>query len=196
MEKQFDSLSSYISLAKKTISKFAPKFYNGLAADMLSNEDAISDIATALMQADWKFDSERVGPTGLKKTKYSYRNQCVIWAIKTYVTQRYKKKPKSSLDFEIGDNDTLSQTIADESSLDPLDILIQKESEENLKTNIAEILDSSVLNKKQRAQIKLYYYDNHTLSEIGAKYGVSREAIRQNIKRGIQNIQKLENAIS
>lgn len=195
MEKKFDSLSSYISLAKKTISKFAPKFYNGLAADMLSNEDAISDIATALMQADWKFDSERVGPTGLKKTKYSYRNQCVIWAIKTYVTQRYKKKPKSSLDFEIGDNDTLSQTIADESSLDPLDILIQKESEENLKTNIAEILDSSVLNKKQRAQIKLYYYDNYTLSEIGAKYGVSREAIRQNIKRGIQNIQKLENAI-
>lgn len=196
MEKQFDSLSSYISLAKKTISKFAPKFYNGLAADMLSNEDAISDIATALMQADWKFDSERVGPTGLKKTKYSYRNQCVIWAIKTYVTQRYKKKPKSSLDFEIGDNDTLAQTIADESSLDPLDILIQKESEENLRNNIEEILNSSVLNKKQRAQIKMYYYDNYTLSEIGAKFGVSREAIRQNIKRGIQNIKKLENAIS
>lgn len=196
MEKQFDSLSSYISLAKKTISKFAPKFYNGLAADMLSNEDAISEIATSLMQADWKFDAERVGPTGLKKTKYSYRNQCVIWAIKTYVTQKYKKKPNSSLDFEIGDNDTLAQTIADESSLDPLDILIQKESEENLRNNIEEILNSSVLNKKQRAQIKMYYYDNYTLSEIGAKFGVSREAIRQNIKRGIQNIKKLENAIS
>jgi len=196
MEKQFDSLSSYISLAKKTISKFAPKFYNGLAADMLSNEDAISEIATALMQADWKFDSERVGPTGLKKTKYSYRNQCVIWAIKTYVTQKYKKKPKSSLDFEIGDKDTLSQTIADEKLPNPLDILIKKESEENLKNNISEILDSAVLNNKQRAQIRMYYYDNYTLSEIGEKYGVSREAVRQNIKRGIQNIQKLENAIS
>ena len=43
MDKQFDSLDTYIQLAKKTISKFAPKFYNGLAAEMLSNEDAISD---------------------------------------------------------------------------------------------------------------------------------------------------------
>ena len=81
MDKQFDSLDTYIQLAKKTISKFAPKFYNGLAAEMLSNEDAISDIATAIMSADWKFDSNRVGPTGLKKTQYSYRNQCVIWAM-------------------------------------------------------------------------------------------------------------------
>ena len=52
MEKQFESLSFYINLAKKTISKFAPKFYNGLSIEMLQNEDAVSDIATALMYAD------------------------------------------------------------------------------------------------------------------------------------------------
>ena len=52
MEKQFDSLDSYISLAKKTISKFAPKFYNGLSVEMLKSEEAISDVATALMDAE------------------------------------------------------------------------------------------------------------------------------------------------
>ena len=49
MEKQFETMSTYISLAKKTINKFAPKFYNGLNKEMLSSEEAISDVATALM---------------------------------------------------------------------------------------------------------------------------------------------------
>jgi hypothetical protein len=94
MEIQFDSLATYISLAKKTINKFAPKFYNGLNKDMLSNEEAVSDVATAIMYADWRFDPNRPGKNGDKKTLYSYRNQCAIWAIKTYITQKYKDNNK------------------------------------------------------------------------------------------------------
>ena len=45
MQQQFDSLGTYIGLAKKTISKFAPKFYPGLRMELLNNDDAISDIA-------------------------------------------------------------------------------------------------------------------------------------------------------
>ena len=89
--RKFDSLSSYISLAKKTISKFGPKFYNGLSTEMLNNEEAISDVATSIMYADWRFDENREGKSGQKKTLYSYRNQCAIWAIQTYVTQNTKK---------------------------------------------------------------------------------------------------------
>ena len=37
MQKQYDSLDTYINLAKKTISKFGPKFYNGLSTEMLKN---------------------------------------------------------------------------------------------------------------------------------------------------------------
>ena len=192
MDKKFDSLDTYIQLAKKTISKFAPKFYNGLAAEMLSNEDAISDIATAIMSADWKFDANRVGPTGLKKTQYSYRNQCVIWAMKTSVTHKYKQKTHSSLDFDIGDKDSLSKTIADDKSSNPLDVIMEREEKDNLKKNLQDILESDILNDKQRNQIKMYYYENKTLSQIGKVFGVSREAVRQNIKRGLQNIRKLE----
>ena len=86
MNRTFDALSTYISLAKKTISKFGPKFYNGLSMEMLKNEEAISDIATAIMYADWKWDSNRVGFNGKTKSKYSYRNQCGLWAIKTYLS--------------------------------------------------------------------------------------------------------------
>lgn len=189
MNKQFDSLDSYISLAKKTIAKFAPKFYNGLSTEMLKNEEAISDVATALMYADWRYDSNREGKTGLKKTLYSYRNQCAIWAIKTYITTKYKKKDSNtlSLDHIIKDSDqpSFNTIIEDKNNKSPLEILIDKEHTTNLNQTIADLLENSILTDKQKQQIKMYYFEEKTLSEIGKEFGVSREAIRQSIKRAL-----------
>jgi RNA polymerase sigma factor (sigma-70 family) len=192
MEKQFDSLSNYISLAKKTISKFAPKFYNGLSTEMLKNEEAVSDVATALMYADWRYDASRTGKTGLKKTLYSYRNQCAIWAIKTYITNKYRQQKLSSLDYEINDNSVLESIISDDNSQSPLDILINKEYHENLAKNISILLNNGLISEKQKRQIEMYYFEDKTLSEIGKSFGVSREAVRQNIKRGIETIRSFD----
>lgn len=196
MEIQFDSLATYISLAKKTINKFAPKFYNGLNKEMLSNEEAVSDVATAIMYADWRFDPNRPGKNGDKKTLYSYRNQCAIWAIKTYITQKYKgnnKKIKThSLDNYIKnsqDNSNGYDITENKADLDPLDILIDQEHKHIMSTDIHNLLNSGIISQKQKDQLIMYYFDNMTLSEIGKKYHVSREAVRQNIKRAIQIIQ-------
>jgi len=194
MEKTFDSLSTYISLAKKTISKFAPKFYNGLSQEMLSNEEAVSDVATAIMYADWRFDPERSGKTGLKKTLYSYRNQCAIWAIKTYVTNKYKKPKNLSLN-SIGNIDSESElynTIPDKNVQQPIDIMIEAEEERILSEIITDLLEHPILTDKQKDQLRLYYFENKTLTEIGKIYGVSREAIRQNIKRSLDTIRKYD----
>ena len=193
MEKQYDSLSTYISLAKKTISKFGPKFYNGLSLEMLQNEEAISDIATALMYADWRFDENRVGKTGLKKTKYSYRNQCALWAIKTYVTNKYKGRKQLSLDRTLGessDDNGYDYTIS--GSQTPDNIIMKEEEETILSDTINSLLASDLLSEKQRQQIKMYYFDNYTLSKIGKHFGVSREAVRQNIKRGLDTIREYD----
>ena len=193
MEKQYDSLSTYISLAKKTISKFGPKFYNGLSLEMLQNEEAISDIATALMYADWRFDENRVGKTGLKKTKYSYRNQCALWAIKTYVTNKYKGRKHLSLDRTLGessDDNGYDYTIS--GSQTPDNIIMKEEEETILSDTINSLLASDLLSDKQRQQIKMYYFDNYTLSKIGKHFGVSREAVRQNIKRGLDTIREYD----
>lgn len=187
MEKQYDSLDVYLNLAKKTISKFGPKFYNGLSVEMLKNSEAISDVATAIMYADWRFDPDRVGKSGQKKTLYSYRNQCAIWAIKTYVTNKYKKKKDISLDFESEpDAPKLNSTLQDTKAINPLDLLIEKESTENLTKTIDILLNNDLLSDKQKQQIRLYYFHNETLSSIGTRFGVSREAVRQNIKRAIE----------
>lgn len=198
MNRQYDSLDTYINLAKKTIVKFCPRFYNGLSAEMLKNNDAVSDVATAIMYADWRFDPNRKGKEGGQKTLYSYRNQCAIWAIKTYVTNKYKKqKDDISLDFDDKESKTaMYSNIKDEKALDPLAILIEKENKEDLTSTIDMLFNNSPLSDKQKIQIKMYYLENQTLSQIGKKFGVSREAVRQNIKRALEIIRSYDVCLS
>jgi len=190
--REFENLSTYILLAKKVISKFAPTFYSGLNKELLSNEDAISDIAAALMSADWKWDKDRVGYNGQSKTRYSYRNQCGIWAIKSYISNKYKKKnQKLSID-NISNEDmkTFAASIVDKSMSDPYDIVSSEEETTNLQNTVKALLDSDMLSDKQRNQIKKYYFENKTLVQIGDEYGVTREAIRQNIQKGLNKIRE------
>ena len=190
--REFENLSTYILLAKKVISKFAPTFYSGLNKELLSNEDAISDIAAALMNADWKWDKNRVGYNGQSKTRYSYRNQCGIWAIKSYISNKYKKKnQKLSID-NISNDDmkTFAASIVDKSMSDPYDIVSSEEETTNLQNTVKTLLDSDMLSDKQRNQIKKYYFENKTLVQIGDEYGVTREAIRQNIQKGLNKIRE------
>ena len=195
MEKQFDSLCEYISLAKKTISKFGPKFYKNLSSEMLQNEDAVSDVATAIMYADWRYDENRTGKTGLKKTRYSYRNQCAIWAIKTYITQKYKgkssKKNQYSLDHQNNDK-SLNEFIPDSKVKTPIEYAIEKEDLTSLSEDVRTLIDSPYITDKQRQQIILYYFKDNTLAQIGEKFSISREAVRQNIKRAFESIKKYD----
>lgn len=200
MECTFESMSTYISLAKKTINKFAPKFYNGLNKEMLSNEEAISDVATALMYADWRYDPDRTGKEGNKKTLYSYRNQCAIWAIKTYVTQKYKNSNKNikihSLDNTFSDNSDINGygLAPNYTEKDPLSIIIENEEKQIMSDDLNKALNSGIISDKQRDQLIMYYFDDMTLSQIGKKYNVSREAVRQNIKRAMQLIKNYDNS--
>jgi RNA polymerase sigma factor (sigma-70 family) len=66
------------------------------------------------------------------------------------------------------------------------------EEESNIIKNecLNTILASDILSDKQKDHIKLYYFSNMTLSEIGKKYGVTREAIRQSLLKGINQIKQ------
>lgn len=131
---EFESLNTYLLLAKKAISKFANSMYSGLSTKMLKDEEAISSVANAIMMADWRWDDNYQNTKNTKKTKYSYRNQCAIWAIQTYITKNYKhqrktKKKVFSLDFDQKDDDTGSiyDKIQNLSSEQPDVILMQQE---------------------------------------------------------------------
>jgi len=194
---EFDSLNTYITLAKKSISKFSNQFYNGLSSKMLKDEDAISSIANAIMMADWRWDENYQNDKGTKKTKYSYRNQCALWAIQTYVSKNYKKNKKFktnvySLDYmvEKDDESTVHSFTEDTKSISPEDILINKENKEELSSLINKLLQLDCLSDRQRDYIQLYYFESYTFEKIGKKYGITREAVRQGLNKAISLIKE------
>ena len=196
---QFDSLETYLLLAKKAISKFANQFYNGLATKMLKDEDAISSVANAIMMADWRWDDNYQNDKGTKKSKYSYRNQCALWAIQTLITKNKKINKKNiktySLDFIPDNDDGLStyDLTEDTKCADPEKISIDNENVQNLKDLIEKLLNSDCLTDRQRDYIKLYYFESYTFEKIGKKYGITREAVRQGLNKAIEIIRNTIN---
>lgn len=189
---QFDTLESYIDTAKKIIAKYNSRSESS-RHNLLKNEDVISDVASAIMYADWKWDSERVGKiTGKKKTKYSFRNQCAIWAIKTHMTNKHKKKKINIIDIDLQDNkEFIGCYIEDHRYNDPYIETENNEYYKDVNLLLNEIMSSDIISDKQKNQIHKYYIEGMTLSQIGKEYGVTREAVRQNIKKGIKIIQEV-----
>jgi RNA polymerase sigma factor (sigma-70 family) len=193
---RFDSLQNYILLAKKAISKFGNQFYNGLSIKMLRDEEAISSIANALMMADWRWDDNYVNAKGTKKTKYSYRNQCALWAIQTYVTKNHKfgkskKNKTTSLDFNIGsdhDSATIESMTQDKKTTSPIDVLIEEEKQTELSLLIENMLSLECISSRQKDYIKLYYFEGYTFEKIGKKYNITREAVRQGLNKAMNII--------
>jgi RNA polymerase sigma factor (sigma-70 family) len=190
---EFSSLSTYMLLAKKAISKFANQFYNGLATKMLKDEDAISSVANAIIMADWRWDENYVNEKGTKKNKYSYRNQCAIWAIQTFVSKDTKLKRKTkvfSLDHIIGEEDSATSgiLIEDAKSKSPLSIIMENESKETLESIINNMFSLDYLSDRQKDYIKLYYFEGYTFDKIGKKYNITREAVRQGLNKAIEMI--------
>ncbi|NDC71877.1 MAG: sigma-70 family RNA polymerase sigma factor [Sphingobacteriia bacterium] len=198
---EFDSLDHYILLAKKAISKFSRQFYQGLSVKMLKDEDAMSSVANAIMMADWRWDENYQNTKGTKKTKYSYRNQCALWAIQTYVSKNYKKNKKFkkiaySLDHIIENNNdstTIQSFTEDSKILSPEEYAIEKEEKEQLSNLIEGLLSLDCLSARQKDYIRLYYFESYTFDKIGKKYGITREAVRQGLNKAIELIREVAN---
>ena len=191
--KEYSDLVEYIDMAKKTIRAFSNKICPGICKQMANSEDAIADIAYAMMCADWKYDSDRKGKISNKtKTKYSYRNQCGIWAIKTYLTKKSKKVfPTCSLDYQSQtSSNNIHNIIQDKRVKTPLEEIQEKEKAEKTQNFIATILNCEKISSKQKDFIKLYYLENYTYERIAKLYKLRRESVRQSIIRALRNIKK------
>ena len=89
------------------------------------------------------------------------------------------------------DNDiNFSDNISDKEEYDPSVVVEKQEYDTALKNNLDNVLSSGIVSDKQKNQIKQYYYEDKTLSEIGKDFGVTREAVRQNIQKGLSKIRE------
>jgi RNA polymerase sigma factor (sigma-70 family) len=185
----FDNLDDYLILAKKAISKFS----HPMSKKMLKDEDAISLVANAIMMADWRWDENYQSKQGTKKTKYSYRNQCAIWAIQTYLSKEYQKNKKYdkiySLDYVSESEDSIAHNLVeDKKNLTPYEIAIKNEKEDNTSGLVEIILSLDCLSDRQKDYLKLYFLESETFENIGKKYGITREAVRQGLNKAILTI--------
>ena len=187
--KEFLPLYDYILMAKKIVSKLSSQYNK----KMLNTDDVISYVANAIMMADWRWDNEYKSKEGRKKDLYSYRNQCAIWAIKTLVSKKHKKHKVYSLDDTISSSDDRNNLdfLEDVKSADPCAALCDKEDNNALCDDIKLLLNSDLLSDKQKQYINLYYFEGYTLDKIGKQFGVTREAVRQNINKTIEKLKEL-----
>ena len=192
METEYKDIVEYIDAAKKTIRVFANKICPGICYEMTQSEDAIADVAHAMMCADWKYDENKKGKLSNKsKTRYSYRNQCAIWAIQTYIKNSLRKNKTIYLNNLINSEDEIALTdiLEDKKQQQAEDIYIHQEEEESNTKLVQNILSSSLLTAMQKEKMRMHYIEGQSLAEIGRKYGVTREAIRQTIQGCIKKLQ-------
>jgi RNA polymerase sigma factor (sigma-70 family) len=184
-QKAFMPLSEYLLAAQKAIKFFAPKVRAGLVNELLDSEDAISNVAYAMMIADWKYKD------GMGMTQYNYRNNYALFAIRSYIVRKSKSLKKTgvvkSLDFEMSDDYSFYKIICDAGPVDHLDMMAEDDSKLN---EITDCLSDGTVTEKQAKCIQMYYFDGLTYEQIGNTMGVTKERVRQNINNGIEKIKE------
>lgn len=176
---QFEGLDDYYLIAKKMISTHGPKIRTGLADEMLKNDDAISNIAHAIMMADWKFDG--------RGSRLGYRKKMGEYAIRNYATRSGKafRRQVFSLDNFINrvlESESFAQNIPDCGEA-PGEGIEREEELEALRARIDDLLDSGFISDQQASYLRMYYLEGKSLSEIGHTRGVSKQGVSELIRK-------------
>lgn len=187
----FETLDTYLTLAKKIIQKLASKYHSKLGIEMLKNEDSVSYVATALMFADWKWDENYKGPTGKVKTKYAYRNQYAIWAICNYVKRSVTSEKMASL-HNVNEMQIYS-VLHDRKNL-PINQVIHNDLLEYLDKLISKGVGQNRLSQRNVDIVKLYYLHRLPFHKIATQYNLSKEGVRQIVHRTVKKLKYVVNS--
>jgi len=179
-ETEMYEMGEYINIAKKCISMFGG---SSMSPKMIRDEDAISHVAEHVMWGHMRW-SKNGG-----RTLKSYLNQCGIWAIKVWKTKIYKSEKNKimSLNHQITNGDGRSaeqiDLISDKKAKTPFEEAFLKPGKE-----AERIIKNNKLTKLQQKCLEQRYMYDKKLQQIADSLGVSRQAVNQHIKRGIQKL--------
>jgi RNA polymerase sigma factor (sigma-70 family) len=80
--------------------------------------------------------------------------------------------------------------IEDPKTKSPVQVLQEQERLETIKTKVRDLINDETISEQQREYIRLYYYEGMTFDQIGKRFSLTREAIRQSIKKAIKAIRE------
>ena len=181
----FENLHEYLGHAKRMIAYFA---HGSLRSQMLSSEDAISNIASAIMFADWTWDENYTGKSGKKCSKRTYRNLRAIWAIKSYLV-RQKRKSKNKIDsinISIDEDGTQLCSILGSNAEPPIQNILRSD----LRDILEDVISCVIITSRQEKYLRSYYFDSMSYSEIGRKNSVSRQAVHDAVSRAVKSLEE------
>jgi hypothetical protein len=113
--------------------------------------------------------------------------------MQTYVSKSHKHNNKSkvySLDYTDADTD-LSGLSADKDTCKPDLIVMEKEEKESIRNLVQQMLSLNSLSDRQKDYITMYYFESQTFEQIGKKYGITREAVRQGLNKALDILRSL-----
>lgn len=177
-------LEYYLSTARKVVSRYSSK---SVAAEILSDEDAISHIAEHIMLGTSRWDETK------GKTLDNYHIQCALWAIKRWISKKSIERNKHILSLDYTAGQTNATHRGDSFNLHEVvsDKRVDKDESERLDGTVKfaqEVLNLNCLTSNQRDCIKMMYIDGLTLREIGEKLGKTFQAVQQAIHAGLAKI--------
>lgn len=192
-DQTFVSTQEYLDIAQRLVRKIAPYYRPGLSEQILRSEDAISNIATQIMMADWRWNGNG--------TLYGYRKECVKWAIQGFIERDVSRSKRKTLSLNnttsFGDGESKEyMNMIPGNDADPADIVEQSEHDTMQHELIDQILGSGILTDTQQKCIRLHYLQGKSMSDIGRELGVSRQAVQDNVQRGISKLKAVANGAS
>lgn len=182
----FENLDDYYLIAKKIVSSQANGIRAGLAEEILNNDDALANIAYAIMMADWKFDG--------RGNRHGYRKKMAIYAIRNYVGRSAKsnKRRMYSLDRKLCDSesDSFAQTMPDNGP-SPAEIIQQQDEQDKLVSKIEALLESGAISDQQASYLRQHFLHGMSMAEIGSLRGVSRQSVHDLITRALRELKQI-----
>ena len=181
----YENLDTYLAIARRIIGRFAKH--------LISNDEAIGEVASAIAEADQDWNPEYRSSDNKVRSLRSLRNQRGIWAIQRYLKRNKNPHFVMSLSYKPNkdyDSPSLSGTIEDYRTPQPCDVLIELENKKRQTELLNNVLTSGIVSDTQEKYIRAYYLEEKTLKEVGETYGVSRQTVQEAIKLGLSSIRK------
>ena len=153
-----NNLKYYNTIAKEYLNKYINKKYYDIK-NIISNDDLMCDLTSALIMADITFDPN-------KAAKTTWRIKCMVWQLQN----AFNKNKRNNKTLNNGQINSIEYKIRPEEELE------RKE----MNKKIHKIISS--LTKKHGEIITDYYFNNLTQDKISKKHEISQPRVSQIIE--------------
>lgn len=185
-EVEMEDLSNYLDIAKKIISKYAPSVGYNLASEMLNNEDAISNIAYAIMIADCQYNGNG--------NKYGFRKERAQYAIKNYLNRKSKSRKHVVLSLDKVINSSVSENTFSSSIEDshesPAEAIERIDYNNKIYERLIKSKENGEISELAFNYVKNYYLEGKTFTEIAKEYGVTRQNVCHSVGRSVKTLSR------